>query len=157
MNMKATDSEKPPFSQLHHIGIVVKDIEQAAKYYTSLGVGPFQDYPPMRDYVEVNVPDKDAFYRVKIKQAQIGPVALQLTQPGEGKSIYGDFLARNGEGVFHLGFVVDDIEKEEERLKKKGLKVLSSGRRVDGSGFTYFDTRASAGVVLLIRQNPSKK
>ena len=157
MNMKATDSEKPPFSQLHHIGIVVKDIEQAAKYYTSLGVGPFQDYPPMRDYVEVNVPDKDAFYRVKIKQAQIGPVALQLTQPGEGKSIYGDFLARNGEGVFHLGFVVDDIEKEEERLKKKGLRVLSSGRRVDGSGFTYFDTSTSAGVVLLIRQNPSKK
>ena len=155
--MKSIDSEKSPFSQLHHIAIVVKDIEQAVKYYTSLGVGPFQDYPPIRDYVAVNVPDKDAFYRLKIKQAQVGPVALQLIQPGEGKTIYGDFLARNGEGVFHLGFVVDDVEKEEERLKKKGLRVLSSGRRVDGSGFTYFDSSTSAGVVLLIRQNPSKK
>ncbi|MGP8070145.1 MAG: VOC family protein [Candidatus Bathyarchaeia archaeon] len=155
--MKPTNSEKPPFSQLHHIAIVVKDIEQAVKYYTSLGVGPFQDYPPIRDYVAVNVPDKDAFYRLKIKQAQIGTVALQLIQPGEGKTIYGDFLARNGEGVFHLGFVVDDVDKEEARLKATGLRVLSSGRRVDGSGFTYFDTSNSAGVVLLIRQNPRKK
>jgi 4-hydroxyphenylpyruvate dioxygenase-like putative hemolysin len=80
-----------------------------------------------------------------------------LIEPGEGKTIYGDFLARNGEGVFHLGFVVDDVDEEEARLKEKGLRVLSSGRRVDGSGFTYFDTSNSAGVVLLIRQNPSKK
>ncbi len=155
--MKAIDSEKSSFSHLHYIAIVVKDIERAVKYYSSLGIRPFQSYPDLRDYVKVNVPDKDAFYKLTIKQAQVGPVALQLIQPGEGKSIYKDFLDKEGEGVFHLGFVVEDVDKEEAKLKEQGLKVLSSGRRADGSGFTYFDTRAIAGVTLLIRQNPSKK
>lgn len=156
-NVKATGSEGSPFSQLHHIAIVVEDIERAVKYYSSLGIGPFQYYPPLRDYIRVNVPDKDAFFNLTIKQAQVGPVALQLIQPGEGKSIYRDFLNRKGEGVFHLGFVVEDVDEEEAKLKEQGLKIMSSGRRVDGSGFTYFDTSAIAGVTLLIRQNPSKK
>jgi catechol 2,3-dioxygenase-like lactoylglutathione lyase family enzyme len=155
-NTETIGSGKSPFSQLHHVAIVVKDVERAIKYYSSLGIGPFQSYPPLRDYVKVNVPDEDAFYDLTIKQAQVGPVALQLIQPGRGRSIYRDFLNRKGEGVFHLGFVVEDVDKEEAKMKEQGLEVLSSGRRVDGSGFTYFDTSAVAGVTLLIRQNPSK-
>jgi catechol 2,3-dioxygenase-like lactoylglutathione lyase family enzyme len=155
--MKPTELEKTPFSQLHHIAIVVKDINRAVEYFSSLGIGPFQAYPPMQDYVKVNVPDKEAFYALAIKQTQVGPVALQLIQPGEGKTIYKDFLERKGEGVFHLGFVVDDIDREETKLRTQGLEVLSSGRRADGSGFTYFDTVDKAGIVLLIRQNPHKR
>lgn len=155
--MNATASARTGFSQLHHIAIVVRNMNRAIEYFSSLGIGPFQAYPPMRDYVKVNVPDKEAFYDLSIRQAQIGPVALQLIQPGEGRTIYKDFLDKNGEGVFHLGFVVDDVDKEEAGLRAQGLKVLSSGRRVDGSGFTYFDTANEAGVVLLIRQNPPKK
>jgi catechol 2,3-dioxygenase-like lactoylglutathione lyase family enzyme len=155
MNEKNTN--KTPFSQLHHIAIVVSDLEKAVEYYTSLGLGPFESYPPITEYTEVNVPDKPAFYNLKIKAAQIGPVALQLVEPGEGKTIYGDYLKQRGEGVFHLGFVVNDIEQDETVLKEKGLKVLSSGRRVDGSGFTYFDTSEIGGLNLLIRQNPPEK
>jgi catechol 2,3-dioxygenase-like lactoylglutathione lyase family enzyme len=155
--MSSAKSAKTGFTQLHHIAVVVKNMDRAVGYFASLGIGPFQDYPPMRDYVKVNVPDKEAFYALTIRQAQVGPVALQLIQPGEGRTIYKDFLDKKGEGVFHMGFVVDDVDKEEARLKGQGLKVLSSGRRLDGSGFTYFDTADQAGVVLLIRQNPPKK
>jgi hypothetical protein len=90
--------------------------------------------------------------------AQIGPVSLQLVQPPhEGKSPHRELLDKRGDGVEHLGFVVDDVDKEEAKLKKLGLKVTVSGRRADGSGFTYFDTNAIGGVSLLIRQNPSQK
>jgi len=149
--------EKLPFSQLHHIAVVVRDLVQAIKHFSSMGIGPFESYPPMREYVRVNVPDESAFYNIQIRVAQIGPVALQIIQPPEGRTIYGDFLKKRGEGVFHLGFRVDDIEKEEAYLKQLGLRVLSSGRRADGSGFTYFDTAAIGGIHLLIRQNPSEK
>ena len=149
--------ERLPFSELHHIAVVVRDIMQAVKHYSSVGIGPFESYPPIREYVRVDVPDESAFYNLKIRVAQIGPVSLQIIQPPEGRTIYGDFLENRGEGVFHLGFRVDDIEKEEACLKKLGLEVLSSGRRADGSGFTYFDTAAIGGVNLLIRQNPPEK
>jgi hypothetical protein len=80
-----------------------------------------------------------------------------LIQPGEGKSLYKDFLEKKGEGVYLLGFVVDVVDSSEAELKKLGLKVLSSGRREDGSGFSYLDTAGKAGVVLLVRQSPGGK
>jgi hypothetical protein len=80
-----------------------------------------------------------------------------LIQPGEGKSLYKDFLERKGEGVYHLGFVVEDVEESEAEVKGMGLRVLSRGRRGDGSGFSYLDTAEKAGVTLLIRQSPRRK
>ena len=156
MDEKELKSKKSALSQLHHVAIVVSDIEKAIKYYSSIGLGPFESYPPITDYIKINVPDESAFYNLKIKVVQAGPVSIQLIQPGEGKTIYRDFLEKRGEGVFHLGFVVDDIEQEEAELQKLGLKVLSSGRRADGSGFTYFYTSEIGGVNVLIRQNPKE-
>jgi hypothetical protein len=53
--------------------------------------------------------------------------------------------------------VVDNIDDSEAGLEKLGLKVLSSGRREDGSGFSYLDTAGKAGVVLLVRQSRDAK
>lgn len=143
-----------PFSELHHLSIVVRDIDATQRFYESIGIGPFTQYPPMREYVTIQVPDEQAFYKLTIRCAQIGPVQLQLVQPGEGKSIYQDFLEKHGEGVFHLGFVVEDVDAAQAKVKDLKIDVLSSGRRDNGSGFTYLDTVDKAGVTLLLRQSP---
>jgi methylmalonyl-CoA/ethylmalonyl-CoA epimerase len=148
---------KSPFSKLHHIAIVVRNMEKAIRFYTSIGVGPFEDYPTLKEYIKLDVPDEVGFHKVKIKVVQIGPLQIQLIQPGEGKSLYKDFLEKKGEGVYHLGFVVDDVDDSEAELRKLGLKVLSSGRREEGSGFSYLDTAGKGGVTLLIRQSPGGK
>ena len=149
--------EKSPFSELHHVSIVVRDIEKSVKYFTSIGLGPFTEYPPMREYTKINVPDEEGFYNLRIMVARIGPVDLQLIQPGEGESLYKDHLEKKGEGVYHLGFVVDDIAKSEAEVKMKGLCIISNGRREDGSGFAYLDTAEKGAVTLLIRQSPPTK
>lgn len=149
--------KKSPFSELHHISIVVRDIEESVKYYTSIGIGPFVEYPPMREYNKINVPDEEGFYNLRIAVARVGAVDLQLIQPGEGESLYKDHLEKKGEGVYHLGFVVDDIGESEADVKMKGLSVMSNGRREDGSGFAYLDTAEKGGVTLLIRQSPPQK
>jgi methylmalonyl-CoA/ethylmalonyl-CoA epimerase len=56
-------------------------------------------------------------------------------------------------GVFHLGFVVDDVDMSESAGRAAGLTVFERGRRVDRSGFNYFDTAIQAGVTLEIREN----
>lgn len=155
--IKGKRNPKSPFSNLHHVAIVVEDLEKAIQFYTSIGVGPFEDYPPLKEYVKLNVPDEVGFHNVKIKVVQIGPIQIQLIQPGEGKSLYKDFLEKKGEGVYHLGFVVDNVDDSEAELRKLGLKVLSSGRREEGSGFSYLDTAEKGGVTLLIRQSPGGK
>jgi 4-hydroxyphenylpyruvate dioxygenase-like putative hemolysin len=155
--IESEKNNKSPFSKLHHLSVVVRNMDEAIKFYESIGIGPFKDYPPLKEYVKLNVQDETGFFNLKFKIAQVGDIQIQLCQPGEGKSPYKDFLEKKGEGVYHLGFVVDDVDGSEAELKKRGLKVLSSGRRKDGSGFSYLDTAGKGGVVLLIRKSPGGK
>ena len=152
--MQGKTSESSPFSDLHHISIVVRDIEAAVRFYESIGIGPFEAYPPMREYVKIRVPEEEGFYNLIIRCARVGPLQLQLIQPGEGASLYKTFLEKRGEGVYHLGFAVADIDRAEAEAEKMGLKVISSGRRANRSGFAYLDTAAQGAVTLLIRQSP---
>jgi len=140
------------FSKPHHICIVVEDIEKTKSYYESNGVGPWVDYPPLAEYTKLNVIDEKGFFDTRFVYTHIGNLQLQLAQPGEGKTIYKEFLETKGEGVFHIGFEVDDVNAVEKQLTEAEMKVLASGRRDDGSGFSYLDTREQAGVTLLIRQ-----
>ena len=140
------------FSKPHHICIVVKNIEKTKSYYESIGIGPWVDYPPLVEYTKLNVADEKGFFATRFVYTHIGNLQLQLAQPGEGKSQYKDFLETKGEGVFHIGFEVDDIDAVENQLTENDMKVLASGRRDDGSGFSYLDTREQAGVTLLVRQ-----
>jgi catechol 2,3-dioxygenase-like lactoylglutathione lyase family enzyme len=146
-----------PFSMLHHLSLVVRDIDAAVGFFESVGIGPFTEYPPMAEYTRLHVPDEAGFFDTRIRFAQNRPVQLQLVQPGQGGSIYRDFLEKNGEGVFHLGFVVPNIDAAEAAAKGMGLAVISSGRRENGSGFAYFDTADQCGVTLLARQSPPAK
>ena len=152
--MKANETDDAPFSVLHHVSVVVADIEKATRYYESIGIGPFTQYPPMSEYVKIEVPDEKGFYDLTIRCAQIGPIQFQLIQPGDGASLYKDHLEKKGEGVYHLGFVVDDIEASEKKVRDLGIGVISSGRRENGSGFAYLGTADQGGVTLLIRQSP---
>lgn len=142
------------FEKIHHICLVVRDIEEKIKYYESIGIGPWKEYPPLSDYTDIEAPNIEGFMSLKYMVAQVGDVQIQLVQPSKIDSPQKRFLDTHGEGVYHIGFVVDDVNKGEAAAKKKGLKVLSRGRRPDSSGFNYFDTKEEAGVVLLIRQSP---
>jgi 4-hydroxyphenylpyruvate dioxygenase-like putative hemolysin len=93
-------------------------MDEAVKFYESIGISPFKDYPPLKEYVKLNVPDETGFFNLRFKIAQVGDIQIQLCQPGEGKSPYKDFLEKKGEGIYHLGFVVDDIDDSEASLKK---------------------------------------
>ena len=46
-----------PFRQLHHICLVVHDIDATQAYYESIGIGPWQEYPPLTEYTDLDVPN----------------------------------------------------------------------------------------------------
>ena len=140
-----------PFRVLHHICIVVRDIDRSVAYYESIGVGPWQDYPPLTEYTRLTAPDPDAFHALRYKVANLDNTQLQLCQPPELDCPQRRFLDAHGEGVFHLGFECD-VEAAAAAGAALGLSVLVRGQRDNGSGFIYFDTRDEAGVVLLARQ-----
>jgi len=144
-----------PFRELHHVCIVVRDIEASVAFYESIGIGPWQDYPPLTEYTRLTVPNPDAFYALKYKLASVGGFQLQLCQPPELDCPQRRFLDSRGEGVFHIGFESDldsDLDETAAAGAGLGLNVLARGQRDNGSGFIYFDTAGDAGVVLLARK-----
>jgi len=141
-----------PFHELHHICIVVRDIDASVAWYESAGIGPWQDYPPLTEYTRLSVPSPDAFRALKYKVANLDNTQLQLCQPPELDCPQRRFLDDHGEGVFHIGFE-SGLEAAAAAGAALGLEVLARGQRDNGSGFIYFDTYDRAGVVLLARQS----
>ena len=148
-------SEGLPFSKIHHIGAVVRNLEEAIEYYESLGLGPFE---PVTAALSRRTVRGKAVTDVKNKASlgKCGEAMIELVEPVSGKeNIYLEYLESKGEGIHHLAFTVDDVEKETAKLLEQGVKILATGNFVDGGGYTYFDTAEIGGVVLEIMQWPS--
>jgi methylmalonyl-CoA/ethylmalonyl-CoA epimerase len=142
-----------PFRQLHHICLVVHDIDRTQEYYESIGIGPWQQYPPLSEYVDLDVPNAEAFAQMLYRFVNLENVQLQLCQPPLLDCPQRRFLDSVGEGVFHLGFE-HAVEEALTKAAALGMKTLMRGQRPDGSGFVYFDTQDRAGVVLETRRSP---
>jgi catechol 2,3-dioxygenase-like lactoylglutathione lyase family enzyme len=140
-----------PFTKVHHICIVVRDIDKAQAFYESVGVGPWAEYPPLAEYEDLEVPSKPGFLSLKYRICNLPGMQLQLCEPGPGPSPQREHLARKGEGVFHIGFEVPDADAAEAQAAGKGLRVMMRGRRANRTGFTYYDSADAAGVILLTR------
>jgi methylmalonyl-CoA/ethylmalonyl-CoA epimerase len=142
------------FDHLHHVCIVVHDIDRTQAYYETIGIGPWRAYPPLSDYVERDVPSVEGFVGLQYRVCDLPNVQLQLCQPTLDPSPQRAFLDSRGEGVFHLGFEVEDADAAEDTALASGLGSLMRGRRATGTGFNYYDTQDDAGVVLLTRSTP---
>ena len=141
----------PIFNKLHHICIVVPDIDQAQAYHESIGIGPWVAYPPLAEYEELDVPSPAGFRALKYRICNLPDIQLQLCEPGPDPSPQRLHLDRHGAGVFHLGFEVPNADAAEAEARSQGLVPSMRGRRNNGTGFTYYDTAPGAGVTLLTR------
>lgn len=127
------------------VGVVVRSIDETIKYYEEVfGFGPFEiryvEYPNATYHGE------KAGYRGKRGFFYLGPIQIELIELVDGKTIHEDFLKNKGEGIHHIAFEVDDLEKSAENARKAGLKVTQSFRRPDGSGFAYLDSERIGGI-----------
>jgi len=141
------------FRQLHHVCVIVRNLDATVAYYESLGVGPWHDYPSLEPY-ELEVKDRKGYLNLRYRYANLDNFQLQLCEPGEGDTPQRRFLEERGEGVFHLGFAVADLDAADREGVSLGLGVISRGRLPDRTGFTYFDTaQRGAAVTLEVRRS----
>jgi len=120
--------------KLHHIAVIVRDIDKAVAYYQSLGIAT----------VGREVVFPEAKPNIRAKFVEIGSVPIEFIQPLEGKSSnYKEFLDSKGEGVQHIAFAVDDLDKETAKLEEKGVSIIVKGKAPAAFGniSAHFDTR----------------
>ncbi|MFX1335921.1 MAG: VOC family protein, partial [Promethearchaeota archaeon] len=95
--------------QIDQIGIVVEDMEKSLKHYENIFGSPFLTLESPLDSA-----------KLKIALFQVGNIQLEIIQVLEGKTIHSKFLEEKGEGLHHIGFIVEDIEQELARMENEG-------------------------------------
>lgn len=102
--------------QIEHIGIAVKDLELAVETYTRLlGQTPYKYETVESEKVTT------AFFKV-------GESKIELLAATDDSSPIATYIAKKGEGVHHVAFRVDDINKQINYAADAGFKVLGNVR-----------------------------
>ena len=122
--------------RLDHIGIAVRSIE-TAKIYEALGL--------TIDHVEVVETQK-----VKTAFISVGDSNVELLEPTSSDSTIAKFIEKRGEGIHHLCFRVDDIEKELANLQDKGFRLINEAPVPGAHGCRVAFLHPSAGSGVLI-------
>ena len=98
--------------KLHHIGIVVKNIQKS--------LGELNQY---LNFESTTVPSLVGSQKVNICFLKTNNVFLELIEPAQENSPISEFAEKGG-GFHHLCFEVENIFEEIEKMKKKGARVI---------------------------------
>ena len=122
---------------IDHIGIAVKGIEQAGKFYTDILGLKIEDVENVADQ-KVNV----AFIPITDSEVEL----LESTEPDGPVARY---ISARGEGVQHIAFRVEDIDKALEELKKKGVRLIDQTPRkgAGGARIAFIHPKETNGVL----------
>ena len=153
---KRGEQRSSAFSDLAHVGVVVKDSDKVIQRLSALGIGPFTSYHKRLGIVspvERIVRGEKTDCNLKVMVAETGALLVELTQP-EGKCIQSEFLHSRGEGLHHLGFYVDDVGREVASLAEEGLTPVMEGISGGERLFVFYELKQAGGIVFELVKRP---
>jgi methylmalonyl-CoA/ethylmalonyl-CoA epimerase len=123
--------------KIHHVGVVVLNLEEAMKFW--------------RDLLGLHL-TKSAIIQdqgVKAALLQVGASEIELLEPINPDNGVGKFLTRRGGGLHHLCFETDDVAKELEGARAKGIELIDQEPRPGLAGMICFlHPKATRGVLV---------
>ena len=115
---------KPVLTEIDHVAIAVRDLDGAVEYYrATYGVDP----------VHREVVDNDGVEEVLLRVADS---YIQLLTPVRDDSPVAKYLDKNGEGIHHIAYRVDDCAAALDRVKREGHRVIDEVPRPGSRGTT---------------------
>ncbi len=125
-----------PLGKLDHIGIAVRSIGEARKFYEGVLGARFL----------YEAPNAQAGYKLSV--FDLAGLTLELLEPlGEGSFLH-KFLEKRGEGLHHLTFDVPDSRNKARALKEQGVRVVDEVEWSADSYEAFISPRSSHGVLI---------
>ena len=124
--------------KIEHIGIAVKDMEASNQLFKLL----FGDAHYKIEDVESE--------GVKTSFFQCGPNKIELLEATNLESPIAKHLEKRGEGIHHIAFAVDDIEKEIKRLTDEGFTMIHDIPKLgaDNKRIAFLHPKSTNGVLI---------
>ena len=128
--------------KIHHVGIAVRSLEEAA--------GRFGSLLGLERGARYDLPE----FGVKALFLPVGEGNLELLEPIGADSTVASFLEKRGEGMHHICFEVDDIEKSLADFVAQGAKPIDEKPRRGAGGHlvAFVHPKSTHGVLVELKQ-----
>jgi len=109
-------------TKLDHIGIAVKDLEKSLAFY--------------EDVLGITCEGKETVEEQKVRVAflPIGDTEVELLESTDPEGPIAKFIDKKGEGIQHMAYRVDNIEKAIASMKEKGIRMIDEKPRYGAGG-----------------------
>lgn len=124
--------------KVDHIGIAVKNLEETLKFYEEvLGIKS----------VGTEIVEEQ---KVKVAFLPIRDTEIELLETTEEDGPIAKFIEKRGEGIQHIAYKVDNIEKAIEELKAKGVRMIDERPRYGAGGarIAFLHPKSTFGVLI---------
>lgn len=128
--------------RIEHIGIAVKDLNEANQLFKKLfGKAAYKSETVHSESVSTS------FF-------EVGPNKIELLQATNNESPISKYIKKRNEGIHHIAFEVDDIVKEMARLEKEGFILLNENpkRGADNKLVCFLHPKTTNGVLVELCQ-----
>ena len=131
---------------------VVGDLEAAQQgMRATLGCGEFVDLPATD--LDYDLRGARVSCAIALGFARSGNMQVELLQPVRGEGLHVEFLASNGPGMHHLGFLVDDLDAVVALGAANGFPNVM-GSKFGSLRFCYLDTWDALGLYVELVEDP---
>ncbi len=124
-------------SHIEHIGIAVRSIDEAKKYYEKV-LG-------LECYATEEVKDQ----KVKTAFFKVGQTKLELLEATDPESPVAKFIEKRGEGIHHIAFAVDSADEALKSVEEKGIRTIDKKARkgAEGLDIGFLHPKSTFGVL----------
>ncbi len=123
--------------KINHIGIAVQSLDATLPFY--------RDALGMTFKCEEEVAEQ----MVKVAMLQVGESKIELLEPTSPDSPIARFLEKNGPGIHHIAYEVEDIEAAIAHMKDQGARMIDEIPRngAHSTQIAFVHPKSSNGVL----------
>jgi methylmalonyl-CoA/ethylmalonyl-CoA epimerase len=133
-------------SHIEHIGIAVKNIDEAISYY--------EEVLGLKCYAIEEVKDQ----KVKTAFFMVGQTKIELLESTDPEGPIGKFIANRGEGMHHMAFAVENLEACLKEAEEKGIRLIDQQPRkgAERLHIAFLHPKSTIGVLTEFCENKNK-
>jgi hypothetical protein len=136
------------------VAIVTSDIEAKARAWAALLGVPVPDIRETSSEAETQIryEGQPTPARAKLAFFKLGQVSLELIEPIDRPSTWGDQLDQHGDSLHHIAFRIQGMGEKLALLEGQGIPLVQKGE-YKGGRYAYVDGIEKLGATLELLEN----
>jgi 4-hydroxyphenylpyruvate dioxygenase-like putative hemolysin len=146
---------KPEDTEITQIAVIVDDIDRALAAYCR--VFEIDERPTVQEtasagQTQIRFRGATTPARAKLAFLRFRNITLELIEPIDRPSVWGEVLDDKGSVGHHIAFGVQGMQEAVDTLGERGATLVQTGEYTGGR-YAYLDTRAELGLDIELLEN----